>query len=314
MIIAPRTKANILSSNIAEEEAGIAVYDSSKDDYTTGDLVQVTSPYYRKYEAIQAVPKGDTNPLARPENDVNPVTGIGTYWFDRGATNYMRAFDELGSSKCSNSDEIYYKFSISDIDVLMIDAIENVKTIRVVVTKNDDDSTVAFDKTFDMSFRDVYDWQDWTYAPTEYRRSFFVLLPLVYDATLEVYIDNPDNVVAVGHIAYGRSKNFGLTLIEPNPTSSMRGITSKSRDKFGNIITRRKARYKRMSISCIIDSFAIDIIQNRLNDLADTPAIFVGDERDGGYKALLIYGELKDHDMPISVAKTTYQLEVEGYL
>jgi len=63
MIIAPRTKANILDSNIDEEEAGIAVYDSSKDDYTTGDLVQVKAPYYRKYEAIQAVPKGDDNAL-----------------------------------------------------------------------------------------------------------------------------------------------------------------------------------------------------------------------------------------------------------
>jgi len=31
-------------SNIDEEEAGIAVYDSSKDDYTTGDLVQVKAP------------------------------------------------------------------------------------------------------------------------------------------------------------------------------------------------------------------------------------------------------------------------------
>jgi len=54
----------------------------------------------------------------------------------------------------------------------MIDAIENVKTIRVIVTKNDDDSTVVFDKTFDIAFRDVYDWQDWTYAPTEYRRRY----------------------------------------------------------------------------------------------------------------------------------------------
>ena len=69
-----------------------------------------------------------------------------------------------------------------------------------------------------------------------------------------------------------------------------------------------------MKISCIIDSFSVDIIEQRLDDLADTPAIFVGDEREGGYNALLIYGELKDHDMPISVSKTKYQLEVEGYL
>lgn len=307
MIIAPRTPAVILDTNITQVEAGIDVYDASAT-YSLKDVVQVNGDTNRIYEATQDVPAG-----IDPVIDVNPVTGIGTYWFDRGATNYMRAFDELGSSKCSNADSIYYKFSISDIDTLMIDGISNVATIRVVVTDNSD-ATVKLDKTYDMTQRDVYDWFDWTYAPLEYKKSFYTLLPLVYDETLELYIEHSGAVVEVGHIVYGRSKNYGLTLSKPNPVSTIRGTTSKRRDEFGNIITRRKARYKRMSISCIIDSLSIDIMQERLNDLADTPAIFVGDERDGGYRALLIYGELKDHDMPISLTKTTYKLEVEGYL
>jgi len=307
MIIAPRTDANVLDTNIAQVESGIAVYDSTAT-YVLKDVVQVNGTTNRLYEASQDVPVG-IDPVA----DVNPTTGIGTYWFDRGATNYARAFDELGSSKCSNLDEIYYKFGTSDIDTLMIDSINNAATIRVVLTNNAD-ASITFDKTFDVTTRDVFDWFDWTYAPNEFKRSFYTLLPLIYDGTLEVYIDNTGSIVEVGHIAYGRSKNYGLSLINPNPVSSMRGITSKKRDAYGNIVTRRKARYKRMKISCIIDSYAVDLIEERLNDLADKPAIFVGDESDGGYRALLIYGELKDHDMPISVAMTTYQLSVEGYL
>lgn len=307
MIIAPRTDANILDTNIAQVESGIAVYDSATA-YVLKDVVQVNGTTNRLYEALQDVPAG-----VDPVVDVNATTGIGTYWFDRGATNYARAFDELGSSKCSNLDSIYYKFGTSDIDTLMIDGLVNASTIRVVLTNNATAEVVS-DVTYDMTTRDVYDWFDWTYTPIEYKRSLYCRLDLIYDGTLEIYIDNTGYTVEVGHIAYGRSKSFGLSLINPSPVSSMRGITSKKRDAYGNIVTRRKARYKRMKIGCIIDSYAVDLIEERLNDLADKPAIFVGDERDGGYRALLIYGELKDHDMPISVAISKYQLEVEGYL
>ncbi|MFK5937729.1 MAG: hypothetical protein QM497_04940 [Sulfurimonas sp.] len=307
MIIAPRENIEPTGSNIAIIEAGIAIY-STNNAYNTNDVVQVNGTTNRLYEAIGAVIAG-VNPI----DDVNPTTGIGTYWFDRGATNYARAFDELGSSKCSNADSIYYKFSISDIDTLMISALTNASEIRVVVTNNVS-ATVIMDETTNITTREVYDWFDWTYQATEFNISFYKLLPLVFDATLEIYITHTGATIEVGHIAFGRSKNFGLTLVSPAPTTSMRGITSKTRDAFGNIVTRRKARYKRMTISCIIDTKSVDLIENRLNDLADTPAIFVGDASDGGFKSLLLYGELKDHDMPISVAKTTYQLTVEGYL
>lgn len=307
MIIAPRDEIVILDSNIAVVESGVTVWDATAT-YSLKDIVQVNGTTNRKYEALGDVPAG-----INPVDDVNEVTGKGTYWFDRGATNYMRAFDELGSSQCENADSIYYKFSTSDIDTLMLDNVITAATARIVLTNNTT-STVVLDETLDLTTRYVYDWADWTYAPTEYKRSLYYNLPIIYDGTLEITLTNTGSTVKTGHIAYGRSKKFGLSLISPNPVSSMRGVTSKTRDSFGNIITRRKARYKRMSISCVIDSGAVDLIETRLNDLADTPAIFVGDERDGGYAALLIYGELKDHDMPISLVKTQYQLEVEGYL
>lgn len=307
MIIAPRTDPNILGSNVAVVEAGIPVWDSSTA-YNLKDKIQVNGTTNRVYEAVQDVPAG-----VDPTTDVNATTGVGTYWFDRGATNYMRAFDELGSSQCENADSIYYKFGVSDQDIIMFENIDNVATIRLVLTDNSN-GNVVLDTTDDTTTREVYDWFDWTYAPNEFKKSYFARLPLIYDATLEVYLNNTGSTVKVGHIAYGRSKNYGLSLISPNPVSSMRGITSKKRDAYGNIITRRKARYKRMSINCVINSTSVDLIEERLNALADTPAIFVGDERDGGYRALLIYGELRDHDMPISVVKTQYQLEVEGYI
>ena len=308
MRIAIRADVDINDTNIDQTEAGIDVWDSGTD-YVLKDVVQVNGTTNRIYQAVQDAPAGN-DPVA----DVNPETGIGTYWFDRGATNYMRAFDELSSSKCSHDDSIYYKFNISDMDTLMIDGIRNAATIRVIVKDAANDDAVRMDKTFDIRIRSVYDWFDWTFIPNECERNFYLHLPVIYNSTLEVYIDNDSNNIEAGHIAFGRSMNFGLSLIDPSPTVSMRGTSSKSRDDFGNIKTRRKARYKRMSITCAVTTRAVDLIEERLNWLADQPAIFIGDERDGGHRALLLYGELKDHDMPISAVMSKYKLDVEGYL
>lgn len=304
MRIAPKAEVTILDSNVAEIEVGVDVFDPLIS-YVVNNIVQVNAPTHRKYKAIQASTGVD------PVLDVNPITGIGTYWYDNGATNYKRAFDELGSSKCENIDSIYYKFATSDIDVLMLGGLTGI-TVRIVLT-NVDTSTVMLDETYDTQSREVYDWQEWIVEPLEYHSSFFKILPFIYNATMEVWIDNTGFTASAGHIVFGRSKNYGLSLIDPKPISSRRGINSKTRDEYGNIITRRKARYRRMKITCIIDSSSIDIIEDRLELIVDTPCIFVGDEQDGGIKALLVYGEMKDHDMPISRTKTTYQLEVEGY-
>jgi len=306
MIISTRNKAVILDTNIAVIEAGIAVH-STANAYSTYAVVQINGVTHRKYKAVQDVPIG-VDPLV----DVDPTTGRGTYWWDDGATNYGRAFDELGSSKCENADFIYYKFSTSDIDVLMLGGLR-AATVRVKIV-NLDTTLPVIDQTYDTLEREVFDWFDWSYETPEYHSNFYKLLPLVFNATLEIWIDNPTNTASVGHIAYGRSKSYGLSLIDPKPVISRRGITSKKRNSDGNIVTRRKARYRRMKITCLIDSEHTDLIEDRLETIVDTPCIFVGDEREGGYKSLLIYGEMKDHDMPISVTKTTYQLEVEGYI
>ena len=304
MIIAKRSVPNILSSNVPVDEVGIVVWDSAAT-YVTTDLVQ-SSTTNSVYKAIVDVPAG-----IDPSVDAGNEAGIGTYWYRDRATNYYKAFDELASSKCTNPSQINYKFSVSDIDLFMLEGV-SADSIRIVVT-NEDTSTVIFDETDDLTLREVFDWHDWTYAPTEKVSSYFKLLPMSYNASIEIWIDSVDDV-EVGHIVFGRSRGFGLTLSDPAPVTSRRSLTAKSRDEWGNIITRRKARYKRMTINTVIDSSAVDMIENRLEEIVDTPCIFVGDESDGGYQSLLIYGELKDHDMPIGTTKTQYQLDVEGYI
>lgn len=306
MIIAPRKDIEIVATNINMLEPGVDVY-SPTDTYSNGALVQVNGDTHKIYKSTL-----EGNIGVNPTLDVNPTTGVGSAWVDYGATNYNRAFDNLSSNKCRNIELIYYKFKISDVDLLMINAIE-ADNVRIVVT-NLDNSQELLNETIITKTRDVEDWFDWTYAVDEYKKSLFKLLPMVFNATLEIYINAPGGTAEVGHIVYGRSKNVGLTLADPAPITSRRGITSKVRDASGNLVTRKISRYKRITINCIIDTYAVDSVENRLDYFADTPCIIVGDERDGGFSSLSIYGEIKDHDMPIGISKSIYQLTVEGYL
>jgi len=304
MIIAPKITPNILDSNINKIEDGIEVWNSD-DTFATNAIVQVEDST-RLYKAIKDVEQG-VNPI----DDVNEFTGYGEFWYDIGATNYYRAFDEKGSSKTTNENEIYYKFQISLVDTLMLENIE-ASEVQIRITNNENNEIIQ-DLTLETTFRDVSDWWEWTYAEDEYVRTTGAILNMVFDATLEIWIRNT-GVVSVAHIVYGRSRDVGLSLADPAPTVSTRGVTSKTRDEWGNIVTRKKARYKRMSITCLINAVSIDQIQNRLEKFVDIPLIIVGDERQDGFKSLAIFGEIKDHDMPIGTTTTKYQLEVEGYI
>jgi len=307
MIIAPRANIEIMSSNVPQVEVGVDVWNTTTE-YAAGSVVQINGTTNKKYKALQAVPI-NIDPL----QDVNEESGQGTYWYRIGATNYYNAFDELASSKCIQADTIIYKFKTSDVDLLMLDGLVS-QSVTVKVVNEYDGTTVLQEETYVTAVRDVFDWHDWTYEEAEVENRFFKLLKIGANTSLELTIDNTNGNAEVGHIAFGRSKTYGLTLIKPNPVATIRGVMARKRNEFGDLETRRGARYRRMKVTCIIDSSLIDVTENRLEKLADTPCIFVGDEREGGYRSLLIYGELKDHDLPISVGQTKYQIEVEGYI
>lgn len=305
MLIAKVEDKNITSSVVEVVESGIPVWDSTTT-YNIGDEVQINGTTHKKYKAI--VQNTGVNPL----DDVVGEETHGDYWYFTEYTNYSKPFDVLNSDKSERLDEISYVFSTHDIDVVMLTGVE-ADTVQIIVT-NLDTNTVVYDETTEMYTREVYDWFDWTYAQSEYKSTFSRRVPPVYNASVEIKLVNTGQTVKVGHICYGRSKDVGLSLIDPAPKTTMRSITSKKRDSWGNIVTRKKQRYRRMTINCLIDSLSVDVIEDRLEGFVDTPCIILGDERDNGYKSLSILGELKDHDMPISVIKTKYQLEVEGYL
>ena len=306
MIIAPVETPVILASNVPQVEVYVLVWNST-DTYLLGDEVQVNGSVNKKYKASQNVPAG-----VDPSVDADKDSGVGTYWVYIEATNYAKPFEVLNSSVATQADSISYTFAMSDIDVMLLTSL-HAKTVQVIVT-NLDNGVVVSDETYTTWQREVYYWFDWTYAKEEYKTKLTVELPLIYNASVQVILSDVGNTVQIGHLVYGRSQDVGLTLANPAPTTTRRSLTSKSRDDFGNIITRKKIRFWQMSINCLIDSVSIDIIEDRLEKFVDTPCIIVGDFRTGGYETLSIFGEIKDHDMPIGISKTQYKLEVEGYL
>ena len=301
MLVIPKVDVSIVSSNVATIDPNfnqwVAGYNTT--GYMIGDFVQIvsTDTIYRS---------------AKDNNLIDPLTD--TYnesWIEYGATNYKKAFDSKRSSKCENADTIYYEFSTSDIDSVSLMGLE-AKTVTVKLTNNAT-ATVMLEETIDTLERDVYDWYDWTYAQVDHISSLYKALPLVFDGKLEITIDNTGSIAKVSHIIYGRALQLGLTLAEPMPIASIRNIASKTRDVFGDLKTEVNITYKRMLVNVILNSVAVDRVQNRLEKLNGIPCMFVADEREGGYASLSIFGVHKDFDMPIGVSITKYQLEIEGF-
>jgi hypothetical protein len=300
MLVVPKQGVIIIESNVPEIDTDFDVWDAGTN-YNTGDFVQVVENH-TIYRSVAI----DGNIGNDPRDDE-----FSENWVSYGNTNYKKAFDPKRSTKCKNTDSIYYKFLISDVDSLALIGIQ-AKTVNIKVTNNLT-ATVIYDEDFETLDRDVYDWHDWTYAVSEYKNSIFTKLPMAFDAFLEITLENTGGIAEVGHIAFGRSLNIGLALIKPEPVASIRNIASKTKDVFGDNVTELSVTYKRMIVNVILNSISIDKVQNRLEKLNGIPCLFVADERVDGFSSLIIYGLHKDFDLPIGLTMSQYQLEIEGF-
>ncbi len=300
MLIVPRDEPNISSSNVLVEEAGITVYDpdDTQATYNTDQKIQYNGYIYKalKDGLVQIDP--ETNPLS---------------WKNEGRTNYYRMFDVSMNSATTNPDTIVYEFIVEDVDTLALFGL-TAKTVKIELIN--DLGEVIYEEEKETYNRRTPDWYEWTYARPTYNRSVvFQNIMMSFNATLKVTIDNTGTDAAVSHLTYGRSMDIGWTLISPEPVSSIRNLISKEKDSTTGVVTTENSMtYKRVVANVLIDNISLDEIQEFMEDYTVTPCLYIGDERDGGYRALMVYGLYRDFDMPIGRTKTVYQLEIDGVI
>ena len=290
MLIAPQQELNLISTNVPDNPE--PTYDNTAT-YNKGDVVQLNDKLYKCMQ--------DKTTEISPEIDR-------IIWDYLGAINKKAMFDGYMNTATKYTDNIVVELGVSDVDALaLFGLIATSVTVQIWAITN---NVEIYNKTFDLVSYNITDWWEWTYNPPEYKRGIFVNTPMVFDGKMTIAIAPNNDETKCSYLSYGRTKDLGATLWEA--TVSRRSNVRKDRSPSGHVFLQKGISWKRMNLPVAIDTSMVDIVENRLGDIDGIPTLFIGDEREGGFESLLIFGFFRDFDIPISVKKSKYNIEVEG--
>lgn len=290
MQIVPQQEVNLISTNVPENTE--PAYDS-EETYSEGDKVQLKNKIY----------ECEVNNTIRIDPETNPLT-----WYYIGYVNKWAMFDYFMTSKTTTSGTIEVELGTQDVDSLALFGLY-ADSVTIELTNNID-SSVIFSKTTSLVDYEISDWWEWTYTQPTYKGDLFFRLPMVYDGTLKITIEQRDGISKCAYVAFGQSQNVGCTL--HGAKVSYRSNSYKTRNKMGQVYLQKNISWKRATIPVFVVDKRIDDIESKFKNIEGVPTLFIGDEREGGFEALLIFGFYRDFDIPIGANSSSYEIEVES--
>jgi len=267
----------------------------SGTSYSIGDYV-IRSSLHRVYKCAVA-----TSGTTAPEDD--PTT-----WVDWGATNAYKIVDEFVNTQTAQAESFTFSFSESEVCDTM--ALFNLEAVTVRVVMNDGTADVH-DETYNLDETSIADWYDYFYEDFIFRSDLYIQLPVYRNITYTVTVTNTGATAKCGLIVLGRAKDLGVTLF--NPSVGILDYSKKETNEWGGTFLSKGKVAKRADCTVIMDSGFADEMNRRLAKIAGEATLFVGDEREGGYESLLIYGFYRDFDIVIAnPVKSQCTLSLEG--
>ncbi|OCL99515.1 hypothetical protein AAX29_00556 [Aliarcobacter thereius] len=295
MLVVPRDEPIILYSNVPERDEEYELFDSSKT-YNLGDKVQFLDSIFESL---------------KDNNTDEPIKNISSMsWFLKEKTNRYKIFDSSSSNATKMDEEIIYEFEVNDIDTICFFGLQ-AESIKIEIRK---DEELVYEEEKVTYTRMVSNWWEWTVQKAIQKRvMFFRDLPSFYGARLKVFIKFAGGVSECSHLVFGKSLDFGITLADPAPTSSIRNLSSKEKQADGTIKTTISRIYKRITLTVAVDTNRVSEIQNFLEEYSLEAMLFIGVENDE-FETLVVFGFYKDFDQPIGLEKSIYQIEIEGVI
>ena len=270
--------------------------------YVAGNRV-ISTVSHSVYECVL----GHTN--QDPVADVNPTTGVGTYWLLVGATNRWKAFDKRLADQVSYAGPIVYSIQLSEpIGAI---AFFNLQCAAVRVTMIDPTFGVVFDTTVSaVDQTSIIDW--WTYFYEDIAYSTQIALPSIpgFSGTvLRVEIAGT-GTNKVGQIVLGKGKMLGTSLV--NGSVGITDYSTKDRDTFGNPIIVPRAFASLVDFRFSLPSNDTARVAALLASMRATPAIYYADEVDDGF-GTTVYGYFKDFTITLASNPRSFaSMQIEG--
>ena len=295
MIVVPKDEIILISSNVPEIEENIEVY--NKDiTYTVRAIVQMEGCIF------------ESNKDANTDTPIKDKTSLS--WLYLGKTNKYKMFDEYMSTSTTYEDELVYEFAVNDIDTICFFGLV-AQELKIEIFQGNE---LVYEDIKSTYTRFASNWLEWTVQPSSYKRIiFFKNIPSFYGATLKVTISFPGSLASCSHLIFGKSLDFGMTLVDPKPTSSIRNMVSKDKQADGSVKTSNSQVYKRVTLNVLLDTSRVDEIQDFLEEYSLTPMLFIGVENEN-MNSLTAYGFYKDFEQPITLDYSQYQIEIEGII
>lgn len=295
MLIVLKDEVIVLSSNVPELEDAIEVYEKDKA-YAVGAVVQTQRAIYESTKA---------------ENTDAPIKDkTSLSWLYLGKTNKYKMFDEYMNTATTYQDELVYEFAVNDIDTICFFGLV-AQEVKIEIFQGDE---LVYEEVKSTYTRFVSNWWEWTVQKGSYKKiAFFRNIPSFYGATLKVTIFFPESLASCSHLIFGKSLDFGMTLVDPKPTSSIRNMVSKDKQADGSVKTSNSQVYKRVTLNVLLDTSRVDEIQDFLEEYSLTPMLFIGVENEN-MNSLTAYGFYKDFEQPITLDYSQYQIEIEGII
>ena len=174
--------------------------------------------------------------------------------------------------------------SVNLYDFIGAGGLENVQNIIIKGLNSDDE--IIFEKNIALLDNISIDWYDWTYGlpKKQYKNSFIYNLPMdvnIKTFTLEFSREDSDEMT-VGSVVIGNKEYLQCTLDSVKLTS--KSSKQLKRDTETGIMlydARKIGGYKEITANVHIQDYsAVDGVLNALEDIKNTPMVFIADDRD----------------------------------
>lgn len=279
------------SSVYAEYDAGAT--------YAVDDIVSKTG--VNVHELWQSLSNSNTG---------NEPAAGSEHWVKLGATNQRAMFDGAVGYQTTRKDAVICVLApgelVNTISLLNM----NASGFSLKIT--DPVDGVVWNQTYSLvSDSGISDPYSYCFENIEYVKDLTITgLPAYPDAQFELVFSFPSQMVSVGEVLIGKSRDIGSTAA--GASVGIQDYSVKETNAFGVTTVVERPFSKRAKFSILVPAGFVDTLQNILAQYRATPVVFVGSTE---YGSTTVYGYYRDFDVSIEYWNYSIcEIEVESLI
>lgn len=229
-------------------------------------------------------------------------------WYFENPTNQTSFLDGFNNTQSMDTKDLVFVFNTKDANTVALFGI--VGTSVSIELKDSFDDSIVYAKTIELEQWLIQDWWEYSYPTIIQERKVFFSIPPVLLGEMKITITTNEGLAKCGNLLVGKSQSLGCS--QYGATVSLRSNTRRNRNSMGRVFLKKGASWDKIRLPVLIETQQVDMVLNVLRSIDGVPTLFVGDERGYGIKSLLVFGFFRDLDVPITVSKVIYNIEIEG--